>query len=236
MSGFGPQLQNHGQIDDVHGLFVNEHGALAASGTKLSAVRSNRLRQLFGFRAGAIRPQNGASAQWLALQKMLSDGCYQRGLTTVAMDECPDNIRSSRVVPVLENPTKKCGEEGVVSSLFVWGAGSSVRGFGTIRSKRGLVGAKACDRAFSTLGVRFPTPQLWTIPRRPSRRPPPDPQASPVRAKPRLLPQEVGRCGDLGSAFGLHRVGSTLEAQCYAGPWQTHRHRGLIFQNQPRPP
>ena len=80
--GFGPQLQNHGQIDDVHGLFVNEARSLGGLRHQAFCGPVKQAPQLFGFRAGAVRHQMGQALNGLALQKMLSDGCYQRGLTT----------------------------------------------------------------------------------------------------------------------------------------------------------
>ena len=148
--------------------------------------------------------------QWAGLQDVVGR-LLPKGLPLAAMDECLTTY-VQQGGSCLENPTKKWRGGGL--SLFVWGAGEfcawvwhhSVQTW-TCRSR--------ARSSLLPLGLLSNAPR--TIPRRPSSVQP-DPQASPVRAKPRLCRRSPG-WGIWAVLLGF--IGWFNSKRCYAGLIQT---------------
>ena len=77
--GIWPQLQDHGQIDDVHRLFVNEAGGLGGIRHHALGGPLEHGSQLVGFWAVRLGDQGWQLFDGLALQEVLTDGGHQVG-------------------------------------------------------------------------------------------------------------------------------------------------------------
>ena len=74
-----PQLQDHGQIDDVHRLFVNEAGGFGGIRHHALGGPLEHRSELVRFWAVRFGDHGWQLFDGLTLQEVLTDGCHQVG-------------------------------------------------------------------------------------------------------------------------------------------------------------
>ena len=110
-------------------------------------------------------------------------------------------MRSNSVVPVLENPTKKCGGGEGSRQDFLLRSLRFAQCSCTIRSRLEPVEAKVCGQVFAIPGVRFRELQLWTMLRTRLHGHGFDQPELPARAKPAALAAGSLKWSGFGSYF-----------------------------------